>query len=1387
MFIINLGKQVYSLRIHSIIKQKLLMKVSTRISAVSSSEVCSEKINPVNRKSSKFIVWSSLVLLAFFMISSNVSFGQVAAWTFDATAAAPSTPNSLTANLGTQSGTATLYADGTNGSSSWVTASGGTNELTAFAGTVTNDPRGTPVVGFAYSPVAATGFTANGKKMVFKFSMTSLQDPILTYATRNTATGFQSQAWEWSTDNVTYTPFFTVSTITTSFVTKTVDLTAINSVDNAATVYLRITYSGATNAAGNCRIDNVVINASPFALGNQTITGFPTTDTRTYGIAPYNITGVTGGGSGNPVTFASDNPAIASVSGNTVTINSVGAGTVHITASQAGNGSYNAATDVIQTLTVNKATQIITFGSLINRNDVDANFQLTATGGGSTSPVLYTSSLTSVAQIVNSNVSTTPDPNGNWVDITGAGQTTITASQAGDGNYLAATSVQQTQIIINTSLSPQIITFNPLANKTYGDANFQLTATGGGSANPVTYTSSDPSIAVIVNISGVVDPNGTYVKIIGPGTTTITASQAGDGVTYNPATPVPQSFTVDKKTLTVSGATVDTRAYNAGVAATISNASLNGVISPDVVNFATLNGTFADPNANTGIAVTANLTLGGADAAKYLLQQPTGLTGTITQATQTITFTGPLANRSPGDANFNYTATASSGLTVSFTSGTPSVITIVSGSLAHVGVIGSSLITATQAGNQNYTAAAPVALTQNVVAAAPVSIFANLINDANPSLANPFTAGQTVNSNITVSGIGRGPGIVGTAATNRYNANTWNVAGFDATKYFEFVITPNSGYLINFSSFVYAGQVSSTTPPNAFAFRTSVDGFTNNVGTPTATGATISLSAAGYQNISGPITFRLYAWGAASSTATFSVNDFIFNGNVIVAPPTATFTKTNVSYCAAVNDGSITVTPSGTGPFHYSWSGITGSGNPATTPYPNPGDVATVTGLSIGYYNVTVTDANLNSATITGIHIENAFSVFITNSGSTSSACANTGSIILYGNAGVQPYSYSLDGITYQPSNTFTGLAAGPYTARVKDAAGCVSNKNITVAAAAALVSSPFARNPSSCANDGSIEIYRSGGITPYSYSLDGITYQSLTNKYSNLGAGNYVAYVKDATGCVASAPVTLTAGAGLTVTASKTNTSSCDNDGTIQLNASGGVAPYTYSIDGGSTYQSSNSFTGLSANSYSVKVKDFKGCTSSDLGVTINVNTIVVTSYAVAASNCLTANGSIQLFRTGGVGPYTYSLDGSNYQSSSIFTGLAPDFYIGYVKDSKTCIAQSGDIVVGPESCLGRSANSRSSINNNNTSHVARVQASSELKVQAYPNPTATEFMLQLDGYSNDKVVIIVTDIMGRKVYQAEGTGKQQYRFGNKFNSGLYNVQVIQGNDKKSIKLVKE
>ena len=164
---------------------------------------------------------------------------------------------------------------------------------------------------------------------------------------------------------------------------------------------------------------------------DQTITFTLGADaTKNFGDAPFNLTGTAS--SGLAVTYTSSNTAVATISGNTVTI--TGVGTTTITASQAGNTNFNAATDVTQMLTVNKGNQTITFtlGADANKVVGDANFTLSGTASSGLA-VSYTSSNTSVATV-----------SGNTVTIVGPGTTDITASQAGNTNYNAATDVVQT-------------------------------------------------------------------------------------------------------------------------------------------------------------------------------------------------------------------------------------------------------------------------------------------------------------------------------------------------------------------------------------------------------------------------------------------------------------------------------------------------------------------------------------------------------------------------------------------------------------------------------------------------------------------------------------------------------------------------------------------------------------------------------------------------------------------------------------------------------------------------------------------------------------------------------------------------------------------------------
>src|SRR4030095_9557984 len=110
------------------------------------------------------------------------------------------------------------------------------------------------------------------------------------------------------------------------------------------------------------------------------------------------------------------------------TRHSTGAGSCTITASQAGDANYNAATEVPQSFTINKANQTITFNALANKTFGDPDFSVGATPNSGLA--------VSFAPRGNCTV-TSPSPG--TVHITGAGSCTVTASQAGDANYNAAT------------------------------------------------------------------------------------------------------------------------------------------------------------------------------------------------------------------------------------------------------------------------------------------------------------------------------------------------------------------------------------------------------------------------------------------------------------------------------------------------------------------------------------------------------------------------------------------------------------------------------------------------------------------------------------------------------------------------------------------------------------------------------------------------------------------------------------------------------------------------------------------------------------------------------------------------------------------------------------
>lgn len=346
-----------------------------------------------------------------------------------------------------------------NGGSTWTHAlqagspaigAGSTAAAVTAGFTMTTDQRGT---GFARSIGASVDIGA------FEYSETPTPEIAVTRSGAVADGGTDSVSGTTATQGTQLT--YTIAN------SGTADLTLSNAVEAGETncsVAIDTQASSPIAASGS---SDLVVTVTPAAAGawsftlsvanndsdenpyNWTVSGtaaanltvqtisFGALAGKVFGDVAFDLTATAS--SGLAVSYSSSNTGVATVSGSTVTV--VGAGTTTITASQAGNGVYAAATPVQQTLAVSKATQTISFGALAGKTVGAAPFALTATASSGLA-VSYSSSNTGVATV-----------SGSTVTIVGAGTTTITASQAGNDNYEAATNVGQSLTVGEASVA----------------------------------------------------------------------------------------------------------------------------------------------------------------------------------------------------------------------------------------------------------------------------------------------------------------------------------------------------------------------------------------------------------------------------------------------------------------------------------------------------------------------------------------------------------------------------------------------------------------------------------------------------------------------------------------------------------------------------------------------------------------------------------------------------------------------------------------------------------------------------------------------------------------------------------------------------------------------
>jgi hypothetical protein len=165
--------------------------------------------------------------------------------------------NDLLPTSGTEMNTATLTYNG---------------QGTSFAAGSTLNEMDTATAGDALTILGGATQVNNGKSLLFTVSMTNYQSLVVTYATDRSSRGFTSQAWLYSTDGTSFSPFQTV-TPTASFALATVDFSSVSALNNATNVYLEVTLKGAGTSGDNDAFDNIVFSAASTVTTNG---GIPT-------------------------------------------------------------------------------------------------------------------------------------------------------------------------------------------------------------------------------------------------------------------------------------------------------------------------------------------------------------------------------------------------------------------------------------------------------------------------------------------------------------------------------------------------------------------------------------------------------------------------------------------------------------------------------------------------------------------------------------------------------------------------------------------------------------------------------------------------------------------------------------------------------------------------------------------------------------------------------------------------------------------------------------------------------------------------------------------------------------------------------------------------------
>ena len=384
---------------------------------------------------------------------------------------------------------------------------------------------------------------------------------------------------------------------------------------------------------------------------------------------------------------------------------------------------------------------------------------------------------------------------------------------------------------------------------------------------------------------------------------------------------------------------------------------------------------------------------------------------------------------------------------------------------------------------------------------------------------------------------------------------------------------------------------------------------------------------------------------------------------------------------------SVTLVASGSANSTYTWSsngGFLSNSDTQTTSY---------TMNTPGNYTITVTSTTIEGCVAsTNAVVTVSPPVNIGGNVSDASCGQNNGTITTMTSNGTTPYSYTWN--TGESTANLSGLAADTYCVTIIDSNGCSNNTCFNVNGSnnnAVTISGPG----SICPGESITLTANSAGATTYAWSTTGgnLGNPSAQNTtYTMMAPGTYTISViaTNAEGCAATASTTITVNSNPNVSGTVTNAACGDDNGAINLSASGGNAPYVYDW---STGDATANIDKLGAGQYCVTVTDLLGCTTddcfiiqstSDISVNLSVENIECDSPGLIATNV-----------SGGMAPFTYTWD--NGENTSSISVSVPGEYCVMVTDANDCNNMQCATVTAPEEIIIIETLENPTCNNNN------------------------------------------------------------------------------------------